>query len=52
MPTDEIVGILTRLGMTLKATAEREWLVSVPSYRFDISLEVDLIEEIARVYGS
>ena len=27
------------------------WTFAVPSYRFDISIEVDLIEELARVYG-
>src|SRR5690606_9431032 len=28
-----------------------QWLVNVPSHRFDISLEVDLIEELGRLYG-
>ena len=51
MPANVIEDILARLGMTLTSEAEREWSVSVPSYRFDITLEVDLIEEIARVYG-
>ena len=51
LPASEIEGILTRLGLTLEKVADREWLVAVPSYRFDISIEVDLIEEIARVYG-
>lgn len=51
LPAEEIEGILTRLGLELETVAEREWRVQVPSYRFDISLEVDLIEEIARVYG-
>ena len=51
IPASEIEEILTRLGMVLKADADEAWTVAVPSYRFDISLEVDLIEEIARVYG-
>ncbi|MGB0662832.1 MAG: phenylalanine--tRNA ligase subunit beta [Pontibacterium sp.] len=51
MPAAEIEEILTRLGMTVTAAGEGEWLVDVPSYRFDISIEVDLIEELARVYG-
>ncbi|WP_432698070.1 phenylalanine--tRNA ligase subunit beta [Marinobacterium sp. YM272] len=51
IPAEEIVEILTRLGLSLEVSGERQWQVSVPSYRFDISLEVDLIEEIARVYG-
>ena len=51
IPAAEIVEILTRLGLDLTVSGEGEWLVKVPSYRFDITLEVDLIEEIARVYG-
>lgn len=51
IPAEEIVEILTRLGLSLEVSGDRQWQVSVPSYRFDISLEVDLIEEIARVYG-
>jgi phenylalanyl-tRNA synthetase beta chain len=42
----EIENILQRLGFqTKKGKAE------VPLYRFDISSEVDLIEEVARIYG-
>ncbi|MBQ0783636.1 MAG: phenylalanine--tRNA ligase subunit beta [Amphritea sp.] len=51
MPADEIEEILTRLGMIVEQGAEGEWTVQVPSYRFDISIEIDLIEELARVYG-
>lgn len=50
IPAAEIEEILTRLGMQLTAV-DGGWKVQVPSYRFDISIEVDLIEEIARVYG-
>ena len=50
IPAAEIEEILTRLGMQLEAVDDG-WQVTVPSYRFDISIEVDLIEEIARVYG-
>ncbi|MBV0933188.1 phenylalanine--tRNA ligase subunit beta [Marinobacterium weihaiense] len=50
IPAAEIEEILTRLGMQLDKI-EDGWKVTVPSYRFDISIEVDLIEEIARVYG-
>lgn len=46
----EIEDILTRLGMTLQ-TKNDGWLVTVPTCRFDISIEEDLIEEVARVYG-
>ena len=47
---DEVVDILERLGMTVEAVADG-WRVRPPSFRFDIALEVDLIEEIARIHG-
>ena len=46
----EVEGILTRLGMQVDAS-EDGWLATPPSYRFDLVLEVDLIEEVGRVYG-
>ncbi|OHV11985.1 phenylalanine--tRNA ligase subunit beta [Kushneria phosphatilytica] len=48
---DEIVDILTRLGMSLNELMNGHWQVEVPSWRFDISQDVDLIEELARVHG-
>ncbi|MGI9279164.1 MAG: phenylalanine--tRNA ligase subunit beta [Endozoicomonas sp.] len=48
---DLIEALLTRLGLALNATAEGEWTVSVPSWRFDISIEEDLVEELGRIYG-
>lgn len=47
----EIVPLLRRLGMTILLETNHELLISVPTYRSDISIEEDLIEEIARVYG-
>jgi phenylalanyl-tRNA synthetase beta chain len=32
-------------------TTDTAWQVKAPSYRFDIAIEEDLIEEVARVYG-
>ena len=48
---DLIEGLLSRLGLELTATGEGEWSVAVPSWRFDISIEEDLIEELGRIYG-
>lgn len=45
-----VADILTRLGLTVTDKGDH-WHTEVPSYRFDITLEVDLIEEVARVYG-
>jgi len=47
----EIVDILKRLGLGVEEVASGEWAVSVPSYRFDIAIEADLVEELARIYG-
>ncbi len=47
---DTIADILTRLGMRVDPAAEG-WTVTAPSCRFDIAIEVDLIEEIGRIYG-
>ena len=47
---DVMARIFTRLGLTHVRTAEA-FIVTPPSYRFDIEIEEDLIEEIARIYG-
>ncbi|BAP44652.1 phenylalanyl-tRNA synthetase subunit beta [Pseudomonas sp. StFLB209] len=47
----QIERLLTGLGLTPSREGEGQWRVEVPSHRFDISLEVDLIEELARLYG-
>jgi phenylalanyl-tRNA synthetase beta chain len=47
---ETIVDILTRLEMQAEPV-EEGWQVTAPSCRFDISIEVDLIEEIGRIYG-
>ena len=51
MADDEVVDILVRLGLTLLSQNTDGWVFAIPSYRFDISIEADLLEELARVYG-
>lgn len=46
----EIESILKRLGMALERH-DKAWQVQAPVWRFDITQEIDLIEEIARIYG-
>ncbi len=46
----DVERILSGLGLGVTATAEG-WLCSVPSWRFDLAIEADLLEELARVYG-
>ncbi len=48
---DEVSEILTRLGMKAEQPRPGEWRAIAPSFRFDISIEADLIEELARIYG-
>jgi phenylalanyl-tRNA synthetase beta chain len=47
---DTVADIFTRLGLPFEREPGR-FTVSAPSYRFDIEIEEDLIEEVARVYG-
>ena len=46
----EVERILRALGMQVSATAEG-WAVVPPTRRFDIAIEEDLIEEVARIHG-
>lgn len=46
----EVERILRALGMQVAATADG-WNVVAPSRRFDIAIEEDLIEELARIHG-
>ncbi len=45
-----ISDIFERLGMLVQTHSDG-WLVTPPGFRFDIAIEADLIEEIARIYG-
>ena len=50
----KVAEILTLLGFDVSEQGEgsaKTWQVVVPAYRFDIKIEVDLIEEVARIYG-
>jgi phenylalanyl-tRNA synthetase beta chain len=47
---NDVKATLESLGMRVLADAEG-WLVTPPPHRFDINLEADLIEELARIVG-
>jgi phenylalanyl-tRNA synthetase beta chain len=46
-----VEGVVTALGCQLAPSGEAQWLVTLPSWRLDLEREIDLIEEVARVYG-
>jgi phenylalanyl-tRNA synthetase beta chain len=49
---EDVERILTALGCQLRSSGENTWTVTVPPYRYrDLEREIDLIEEIARLYG-
>lgn len=47
---DQVESIFTRLGLSF-SVADGVFTVTPPSYRFDLTIEEDLIEEVARIYG-
>ncbi|WP_154181061.1 phenylalanine--tRNA ligase subunit beta [Vibrio furnissii] len=46
----DVVEILQRLGMSVETKAEG-WTATAPTWRFDIAIEQDLVEEVGRIYG-
>lgn len=47
----DIEALLSRLGLLLRAEVGDSWAVRVPSHRYDLRIEADLIEEVGRLYG-
>ena len=46
----EVARIFSALGMDVATTADG-WRITPPARRFDIAIEEDLIEEVARIHG-
>ncbi|MDH4071020.1 MAG: phenylalanine--tRNA ligase subunit beta [Ignavibacteria bacterium] len=49
--TSEIARLLTPLGLKKVGGNQLKLIYSIPGYRTDLEREIDLIEEVARVYG-
>lgn len=47
---DVVADVFKRLGLTFSVDGD-VFIVEPPSYRFDLEIEEDLIEEVARIYG-
>jgi len=50
VPADRVGAILAALGMP-PTRGDGELTVTPPSWRFDLTQEADLVEEVARIYG-
>ncbi|NIG62503.1 MAG: phenylalanine--tRNA ligase subunit beta [Serratia symbiotica] len=50
VPSDQVSDILRRLGCQVTDQGDT-WLAVPPSWRFDMKIEEDLVEEVVRVYG-
>jgi phenylalanyl-tRNA synthetase beta subunit (EC 6.1.1.20) len=50
IPDEQVSDILKRLGCEV-TEGQDEWLAVAPSWRFDMEIEEDLVEEVARIYG-
>ncbi len=51
IPTDEIVRTLTSLEFQVTSSSSTHLLVTIPSHRPDVTLPVDLAEEVGRIWG-
>ncbi len=51
VPLANIKIILKNLGFEIKIISQDLWKIKVPSFRFDINIEMDIVEEIIRFFG-
>jgi phenylalanyl-tRNA synthetase beta chain len=51
IPAGEVYAILERLDIQVSDKKPDSFLVSVPTYRVEVKLEADIVEEVLRIYG-
>jgi phenylalanyl-tRNA synthetase beta chain len=51
IPMDRMQQILEGLGFLVNLKDKENWQLEIPAYRFDVSIEEDVIEELIRVEG-
>lgn len=49
--SSQVASCLSRLGLEVSQKAEGVWDIQIPSFRPDLLAPVDLVEEVARIYG-
>lgn len=51
IPAKDVIRILRSLDMTVRRDGKGKYLITPPTFRVDIEREIDLIEEVVRLYG-
>ncbi|OGP67379.1 MAG: phenylalanine--tRNA ligase subunit beta [Deltaproteobacteria bacterium RBG_16_44_11] len=51
IPEKDVVRILRSIDMKVTKTTKGKYVVTPPTFRVDITREIDLIEEVIRIYG-
>jgi phenylalanyl-tRNA synthetase beta chain len=51
LSASEVESIFQRLGFGCQWNGQNGFAITVPTYRVDIQSEIDLVEEVARIYG-
>ena len=51
VPAREVPALLGRLGIETQAEDAGAWRARVPTYRYDLRIEADLVEEVGRLFG-
>jgi len=51
IPARKIAEILKAVGITVSAKNENKWMLTIPTFRSDITCSADIVEEILRFYG-
>lgn len=51
LSVDEVENVFSRLQFVCQWDGKDNFVISVPTFRADIGAEIDLVEEVARIYG-
>ncbi len=51
IPDQKIEQILTGLGIVINSSEDNGWSLSVPLFKSDVTREIDVVEEVIRIYG-